>query len=528
MKTIFRISLFIALLVCSLFAQSTDTEIDTVDNYNDWGWKSVVMQNGLITVATMPDIGARIMQYDLGSHSSIFMNPSMIGKVENPNQNGAWLNYGGYKVWPAPQSRWSWIPPVQLDVGRYSHEIIDQTEDSVSVFVRSPKAVWTKHPMLPGLMFERRTVIYKGTSRVKVEQTMVNTTEQEMSWSIWDVTQSNAHHEGEIDYENFWVYFPIKKEGSVFGRTGVKTSATSQGWKGEVAPGIYGVQFRPESKKIFADSPEGWIAYVDEKEGFAYLKVFDVWEGQDYPDDGARNEVWMNNNPAYYEVEVVSPIWPVAPNGGKITFVEDWYAAKMFGPVLGANHVGAIAQSLSYEMGTSTFSATYGIFYEGTAKIAVLDDNGTVLAEGKSYDVTPMTEFKVDETLELAAGASYVEVQVFNAQGEMLDAVETTSVDYLTSVQDNGHSPVSFSLQQNYPNPFNPSTTIAYELETSQNIRLSIYDANGRFVKSLVNGFTTRGNHKVVWNATNNAAGLYIVRLEADGQSLSSKMLLLK
>ena len=136
--------------------------------------------------------------------------------------------------------------------------------------------MWTKHADLPGLVFERRAVIYKGTSRVKVEQTMVNTTSREMTWSIWDVTQAIVNHDGERDFENFWVYFPIKTENSVFGPTGVKTSASSSAWKGEVAPGIYGVQFKAEGKKIFADSPEGWIAYVDERDGYTFVKVFDI------------------------------------------------------------------------------------------------------------------------------------------------------------------------------------------------------------------------------------------------------------
>lgn len=528
MKFIKSVVVFILLIVTLQFAQGVDTKIETIEDYNSWGWTSVVMNNGLVTVATMPDIGARIMQYDLGDHSSIFVNPSMVGKVGTPNQNGAWLNYGGYKVWPAPQDRWSWIPPVVIGVGKYSHEIIDQTSDSVSVFVRSDEEVWTKHSMLPGLVCERRAVVYKGSSRVKVEQTFVNTTENAMNWSIWDVTQSRVQHGTEKDYENFWIYFPIKTEGSVFGAKGVKTSASSNGWKGEVAPGIYGVQFLPEGKKIFADSPEGWIAYVDEKEGYAYLKVFEIWEGADYPDGGARNEAWMNNNPAYFEVEVVSPIWDIEPNGGTITFVEDWYAAKMFGPVLDANHVGAVAQSLSYEKGTSHLMASYGIFYEGTAHVVFLDESGAVLAEGQSYDTSPLNEFKIDETLQQPAGAQIVEVRAYNKAGEMIGAVESKPVEMISSVNNEVLPPSTFQLEQNYPNPFNPSTMIKFSIEKSQPVSLSIYDMNGRLVETLVNEFTARGSHNVVWNAEHVAAGVYLARLHADGQTAVTKMMLLK
>ncbi|MBN1482321.1 T9SS C-terminal target domain-containing protein [candidate division KSB1 bacterium] len=522
------LSIIFTLFFVSAFAQSADTQIETISNYNDWGWTSVVMTNGLITVATMPDIGARIMQYDLGSHASIFVNPSMIGKVDTPNQNGAWLNYGGYKVWPAPQDRWSWIPPVQLDTGVYESQIVDQTSDSVSVYVKSPPEVWRKHNMLPGLVFERRAVVYKGTSRVKLEQSMINTTSAEMTWSVWDVTQAIVHHEGERDFENFWVYFPIKTQGSLFGEKGVKTSKSSSAWVGEVAPGVFGVQFQPNDAKIFADSPEGWIAYVDEREGYAYFKVFEIWEGETYPDDGARNEVWVAANPLYLEVEVVSPIWPIPPNNGKITFVENWYAARMFGPIKYANNVGAINKFLAYQGETARLGAIYGVFYEGAARVVFLDENGGVLAEGKSYDVSPMNEFTVDETLQQPEGATTVQVRMYDNNGEMLGTLESKPVDLLTSVSEKTKRPITCALVQNYPNPFNPSTTIAYSLDQAQHVMLTIYDVNGRKVETLVDGISTTGDFHVVWDASAYAAGIYLARLDGEGGTATTKMILLK
>ena len=57
-------------LIWAASVQSQTTTIQTLSNYNQWGWEAVVMQNGLITVATVPAIGARVMQYDLGDHPS--------------------------------------------------------------------------------------------------------------------------------------------------------------------------------------------------------------------------------------------------------------------------------------------------------------------------------------------------------------------------------------------------------------------------------------------------------------------------
>lgn len=520
-------TMFIAVLCLSgmLFAQGTDTEIATVDDHNGWGWQSIVMQNGLVTVATVPAIGARVMQYDLGEHASIFVNPSEIGETHEPDQ-GTWFNYGGYKVWPAPQDRWGWPPPAQIDAAAWSSEIVDDTADSVALYVKSPKETWSK---TRNISMERRTVMYKNSSRVKVEQSIINEGSQEVSWSVWDVTQSIVHHKNERDFENFWVYFPIRTDGSsLFGDDGVKTSKDSDAWVGEVAPSVYGVQFEPDGAKIFADSPEGWIAYVDEREGYAYCKVFEIWEGQEYPDGGACNEVWISGNPLYLEVEVLSPIWPIAPNGGKITFVEDWYAAKANGPVVHVNHAGLMEIDLGFDAATGNVYGLYGIFHVGTSKMVALDASGTVVAEGQTYDVSPMQKLEIDEAFELPAETAMVEVRVFDAAGAVVGAVDRVPADKVTGVDHRLAVPTGFTIQQNYPNPFNPTTTLELFLKRSQHVRVDIYNVNGERVDTVADTFMARGTHTLSWNAASLPAGVYMASVETASQRSVVKMMLLK
>jgi hypothetical protein len=84
------------------------------------------------------------------------------------------------------------------------------------------------------------------------------------------------------------------------------------------------------------------------------------------------------------------------------------------------------------------------------------------------------------------------------------------------------------ALEQNYPNPFNPSTAIRFSLPQSGNVRLGVYDVNGRLIEQLVNSAMTQGNHTVRWNAAGQASGVYMLRLEASGQTLTRKMTFLK
>jgi Secretion system C-terminal sorting domain len=70
-----------------------------------------------------------------------------------------------------------------------------------------------------------------------------------------------------------------------------------------------------------------------------------------------------------------------------------------------------------------------------------------------------------------------------------------------------------FVLDQNYPNPFNPSTHIEYQLERAGFVRLTVYDALGREVESLVDRQQEAGYKSVQWNAGRFSSGVYLYRL---------------
>lgn len=416
-----KFALALILSLCAAPVLSAQTRIATEPNYKNWGWNAVVLENGLITLAVVPRIGARVMQYDLGQHASIFVNERELGKFYEPQLDSLWHNYGGYKNWPAPQDPWGWPPPPVLDGAPYAEKIEDHAPDSVAVWVSSPREQWRT----PDLRFERRLSIYPGTSRVRVAQTIINEGEQTQRWSVWEISQAPVHHPGKEDFDNFWVYFPLNPQ-SRYGARGVRTTMdTASAWVGQVAPGIFGVRFMPLNQKLFADAPEGWICYVDEGEGYAYARTFALFPGEEYPDQGATVEVWLNKDPLYLEVEVVSPVKELAPKGGRYTFVEDWWAAKVKGPILKVSPVGAIARRLTVDGGGA--NGRYGVFYTGTARLVFLDKKGKVLGEGLKHPVTPLETFSLDEEVDVPAGAVRAEVRVEDGQGRevgVLDSAE--------------------------------------------------------------------------------------------------------
>jgi hypothetical protein len=91
-----------------------------------------------------------------------------------------------------------------------------------------------------------------------------------------------------------------------------------------------------------------------------------------------------------------------------------------------------------------------------------------------------------------------------------------------------------YRLYQNVPNPFNPTTMIRFEVpERGGHVTLQVFDAAGRLVKTLVNGFESGGANAIQWDGTDLrgervATGVYFYRLQAPGFSESRKLVLMK
>jgi len=82
-----------------------------------------------------------------------------------------------------------------------------------------------------------------------------------------------------------------------------------------------------------------------------------------------------------------------------------------------------------------------------------------------------------------------------------------------------------FRLLTNFPNPFRAGTTIEYELQTSSDVQLQVYDDLGRLVRTLASGFQREGVHYVRLDGSDLAAGMYSCRLTTPGGSMSKTLL---
>jgi len=122
----------------------------------------------------------------------------------------------------------------------------------------------------------------------------------------------------------------------------------------------------------------------------------------------------------------------------------------------------------------------------------------------------------------------------------MFGKLGTTAADYYTGWGNCGEPldgsvgfeesdlPRKFALFGAYPNPFNPETVLSYELRVASYTTLTVFDVQGREVATLANGYRDAGVHEVTFDGLGLASGVYMYRLEADGQQAVGKMILMK
>ena len=113
---------------------------------------------------------------------------------------------------------------------------------------------------------------------------------------------------------------------------------------------------------------------------------------------------------------------------------------------------------------------------------------------------------------------------------QMDPTFSTENQDRITNVGDGNLSafPAVYKLEQNYPNPFNQTTTISFELSSSNMTTLKIYNINGQQIATLVYEQLSAGNYQFQWNAQNLPSGIYFCKLISGSFSETKQMILLK
>ncbi len=84
-----------------------------------------------------------------------------------------------------------------------------------------------------------------------------------------------------------------------------------------------------------------------------------------------------------------------------------------------------------------------------------------------------------------------------------------------------------FQLLNVYPNPFNAITTLNFALPFDFQVSIKVYTLQGKEVATIVNNRLNTGYHSLVWNASSQSSGLYIVKM-VPGNFNTQKLTIIK
>jgi len=79
-----------------------------------------------------------------------------------------------------------------------------------------------------------------------------------------------------------------------------------------------------------------------------------------------------------------------------------------------------------------------------------------------------------------------------------------------------------------FPNPFEVHTTVSYFVAQPGFRSISVHDASGRLISTLVEGWQGAGFHSVPWSGVGLESGLYFVRYASNSASRTEKVVLLQ
>jgi hypothetical protein len=293
--------IFTEAILISCLPVNADISIQKIQ-YNGWNncWR---MSNGVVDLVVVPQIG-RIMRYGMINKRNILWEAKEEeGKTNPPQTSKSWVNFGGDKLWVAPQSIWGWPPDPWLDSGSMTvkilpgHRLLLTGQESPITHVR----------------FSREIILAPKGTDVTFVNRMKNIGKQHVKWGIWQITQVNGDGETTLYIDKH-----SRFKGSVYKFKNMAPDSAHL----KISHGMAFFRLHPgKNQKIGSDSTKGLI--IGRWPDYTFTIFSAYHHGLIYPDMGCGQEIYSSDTLNYVEMESLSPIYSLSP-GKQARFVTRW------------------------------------------------------------------------------------------------------------------------------------------------------------------------------------------------------------
>lgn len=405
----------------------------SIDGVNYKGWKSLSLTNGLLELFVVPEIGGRIIQLRLGDREYFYVNPRHLGRVYRQDENNfeaGWKNYGGCKVWPAPQGwsddrHWAGPPDPILDGGPYRLQVLENSSDSVAVQLDSADDEYT------GLRLSREIRLFRNSATVQIRHRMRNTSFRPVRWALWQVTQQCARGGSSVTV-------PLISYRKIYGNENypnIEVLSEKNLWR---------LSYNDQVAKFVVNPESGWLATAHNDVRAALVETFPIFRDLPYPDGGPL-EFWVNGKGTftvhgevinmekdpngcdpYIETEVLSPLIDLEP-GQDYVFQVCWHCCAMDGgTIAGVNSCAAIEKPLvaTVEDKNVRVRGSFGLFQSGILEIVPIHRSGETGPVHVVGPAGPLEACLIDESIPFENALFRVALRLKNAGGKLLGTVD--------------------------------------------------------------------------------------------------------
>jgi hypothetical protein len=157
----------------------------------------------------------------------------------------------------------------------------------------------------------------------------------------------------------------------------------------------------------------------------------------------------------------------------------------------------AAMRATGYESNNTLSNGMFVAFNGNTPGIVIISAAGVSEIKGNTQLLIRINVNQLSSTSDLIPiNIRKLEIDNGSPKPDLSNALWNPQLT-VALVQDRLNLPLNYVLGTAYPNPFNPSTVIPFQLRSSSEVRITVFDLIGRTVDTLYQGLVSAGRHEV-------------------------------